>query len=139
MRFDSPSRSRRRAATDLVLNDGALTSLTTTSGPRELLSTSRSRMMSLSSVTRGVMSMITPTSLYWNVVSGFVLGAAGRDRREGRRWRGNLLAEPQRHLLPFRAPQLRLGEQLRVLIGRQHAHDGRRHGEVEIGRADAVA
>ena len=43
---------------------------TLTSRPRELLSTVRSRMMSPSSVTRGVMSMLTPTSLYWNELSG---------------------------------------------------------------------
>ena len=63
-RFDSPSRSRRRVVTVRWPNDGMLIPAITTSAPRDRLSTVTSSRMSPSSVTVGVMSTFTPTSLY---------------------------------------------------------------------------
>ncbi len=60
-RFDSPSRSRSRVFTRRARNDGSAWSPIVESGPSELLSTRRSRMISFSNVTRGVISTITPT------------------------------------------------------------------------------
>ena len=60
-RFDSPSLRRRRVTTLRDPNDGRFCPATFLSCPSVLLSTSRSRMISPSKVTRGVISMLTPT------------------------------------------------------------------------------
>ena len=70
-RFDSPSRSRSRVLTLRCTKDGTVTPPTLTSEPCWLLSSVMSIRMSPSSVTVGVMSMFTPTSLYWYELNGF--------------------------------------------------------------------
>ena len=61
-RFDSPSRSRSLVVTSRLPNDGIFTPPMTTSALRVLLMTVKSRRMSPSSVTIGVISTLTPTS-----------------------------------------------------------------------------
>ena len=135
--------TRRRAAassssTFRVPNDGRFWPAMLTSAPSVLLSTSRSRMMSPSKVTRGVMLDVDADGLVVERRDRTVptLPAAA-ERRERRGRHGNLVAEVQRDLLPFLPAQLRLGDQLGLRVALEERDDGRRHRQVEVGRADA--
>src|SRR6185503_2743797 len=67
------------------------------------------------------------------------------ERRPALRHRGErgarhryFLAEVQRHLLPFGATQLRLGQQARLRIALEEADGGRRYRGVEVRGVDAA-